>query len=203
MSRAALAQFVGFNKLVESQSSSNKKGADELKVKLQTGPSKKEDEEEEVGGCANWKMGCQVGGQAVWLTGRLVGWRAGRQTVAAGLDTLNFDRLHLIMYTSRSQNKLLLHTVWQALDWSCNRCKIDGQLLALHNKCFAAWPRLSYEHFKSILVQGRGSKSKPSPCHLYKYLWLYLYLKLYLYLASASLYIVYGPAELKFIYKAI
>lgn len=49
MSRAALAQFVGFNKLVESQSSSNKKkGADELKVKLQTGPSKKG--EEEVGG---------------------------------------------------------------------------------------------------------------------------------------------------------
>lgn len=140
MSRAALAQFVGFNKLVESQSSSNKNGADELKVKLQTGPSKKDEEEEEVGGCANWKMGCQVGGQAVWLTGRLVGWRAGRQTVAAGLDTLNFDRLHLIMYTSRSQNKLLLHTVWQALDWSCNRCKIDGQLLALHNKCFAAWP---------------------------------------------------------------
>lgn len=67
MSQAALAQFMGFNKLVESQSSSNKKRTDELKVELQTGPSKEEVEGEKAGrqceledGLPGRRAGCVV-----------------------------------------------------------------------------------------------------------------------------------------------
>lgn len=104
MFRAALAADTVSGSINYEESQSTKKKINKKEQQLKV---------ESIKGAGGGGGGRQAGRQAVGAVRRtrLAGWLAGRQTVAAGLDTLNFDRLHLIMYTSRSRNKLQPSTV--------------------------------------------------------------------------------------------